>query len=577
MDFPKFKRTESPPLSIVNGSTWPRLRQLTLGQLTDQLSAKYGPKTALIVDWSHACLSFRDLSERSRELAKGLLAMGISKGDRVAVFSGDDERYVELLLAVGRIGAILVILNKSYTAQECEAALRSITDTDVLFLADTVYRRSTIPLIEQLHRQKLPTLRKVVLTRWTGTVPKLVNTWEDIITAGSSLSDFILVQAESKVDCKDTVNFQFTSGTTGTPKAAMLSHFNIINNGRLTGDRLGLTPEDIVCSPPPLFHCFGIVIGFMAAFTHGVPVVFGSQDFDPAAIVHAVIREKCTVMHGVPTMFSAVLEYLQQTGLRINTLRTGIVGGSKVPPALLTEVRAKLGYQDIAVAYGMTETSPVSFMTESSDTIQQKLETVGRVLPHTSAKVVDNRNRVLPRGERGELCISGYLLQQGYYKNPEKTAEAMIYDENGVVWMHTGDEACIDEHGYCTITGRIKDLIIRGGENIHPLEIEERLISHPAINQVSIVGLKDEKYGESVAAFLQLRPGNRKVSPAELRAWVRDQLGHHKEPRTLIWVGSGEYLAEFPTTASGKIRKDILREVGNKFLDNRDAARTNKL
>ncbi|GIK05041.1 acyl-CoA synthetase member 2 mitochondrial [Aspergillus viridinutans] len=376
-----------------------------------------------------------------------------------------------------------------------------------------------------------------------------------------------LRQAESTVHCREVVNFQFTSGTTGVPKAAMLSHFNLINNGRFIGERLNLTADDVVCCPPPLFHCFGLVAGMLAAFIHGSTTVLPHRDFDARAVIDAVVAERCTVLHGVPTMFAAILQDLHQTGIEIRTLRTGIMAGSKVPPSLLREVHEKLGYRDIAITYGMTETSPASFMTKSSDTELQKMESVGAALPHVRAKVVDGHNRVLPRGSRGELCVSGYLLQQGYYKNPEKTAEAMICDAQGILWMHTGDEALIDEQGYCQITGRLKDIIIRGGENIYPLEIEERLMLHPAIEQASVVGVKDEKYGESVCAFLQSRAGHDRPSLTEVKDWVRRGLGRHKAPEFICWVGPHDRISQYPATGSGKIRKDILREMGNEMVE----------
>ncbi|KAJ4252789.1 hypothetical protein NW762_010695 [Fusarium torreyae] len=266
------------------------------------------------------------------------------------------------------------------------------------------------------------------------------------------------------------------------------------------------------------------------------------------------------------------MKHMDQINAKIDTVRTGIAAGTKVPPALLEEVQRRLGYKHIAITYGMTETSPASFMTETTDTLEQKLETVGRVLPHVKAKVVDGDHRILPVGARGELCVSGYLLQRGYFKNPDKTAEVMIRDENGVLWMHTGDEAVIDEHGYCRITGRIKDIIIRGGENIYPLEIEERLLQHPSLANASVVGLKDERYGEAVAAFLHIRPGHEKPPHQEIRAWVQQDLGRHKAPQHVIWIGSGEPVEEYPVTGSGKIRKDILRDMGHELIGNTQPA-----
>ncbi|KAF7181263.1 hypothetical protein CNMCM7691_000481 [Aspergillus felis] len=556
----------STALSIVQGSTEHALWELTLGQLADQQAEKFGSKDAIIVPWSSARLSFRHLSQRSQDLAKGLLAKGVTKGDRVGIFSSDDERFIELFFAVGRIGAILVVLNKTYTVQECDRALR-YCEPNILFLGDIVNQAPSGPLVQHLRVRPVPSLKHVVLIRSDTSVQEPISTWDEILHAGRLVTKSTLNQAESTVRCREEVIFQFTSGTTGVPKAAMLSHFNVVNNARFIGERLNLTTDDVVCCSPPLFHCFGLVAGMLASLIHGSTTVFPHRDFDASAVIDALVKERCTVLHGVPTMFSAILQQLHQTGIEIKTLRTGIVAGSKVPPTLLREVQEKLGYRDIAITYGMTETSPASFMTKSSDTEQQKLESVGTALPHVRAKVADSHNRVLPRGARGELCVSGYLLQQGYYKNPEKTAEAMICDKQGILWMHTGDEALIDEQGYCQITGRLKDIIIRGGENIYPLEIEERLILHPAIEQASVVGVKDEKYGESVCAFLQSRPGHDRPSLAQVKDWVRGGLGRHKAPEFIWWVGPHDPISQYPATGSGKIRKDILREMGNAMVE----------
>ncbi|KAJ4215042.1 hypothetical protein NW759_010071 [Fusarium solani] len=558
-------------LSLVRGSSTPELFQLTFGQLVDQQAARYGPKDAVLVGWTNARLSFQDLSLRTKELARGLLAMGVGKGDRIAILSGDDERVVELFFAAGRIGAVLVILNKTYTVNECMRALEH-TDPSILFIADVVNRRSTLPILDQLQTLQR-SLQRVVLVRWDEVPIRSEITWDHVLQGASSVSTERLEKIQASVDINAVVNFQFTSGTTGSPKATMLSHFNVINNGFMIGEYLQLTHEDVLCCAPPLFHCFGLVAGLMATFTHGAAIGFAGRDFDPVQVVDLLVRERCTALHGVPTMYIAILKHLDKIGVTIDTIRTGIAAGTKVPPALISEIQERLGYQFVGNTYGMTETSPASFMTSVTDTLDQQLYTVGRVMPHVTAKVVDQENRILPVGARGELCVSGYLLQQGYYNNPDKTAEVMIRDENGVLWMHTGDEATIDEHGYCRITGRIKDIIIRGGENIYPLEIEEHILSHPTISNVSVVGLKDERYGEAVAAFMQIRPGHDKPSHEAIRGWVHDELGRHKAPQHTFWLGPGEMITEYPVTGSGKVRKEVLRELGNRILEQSEARR----
>ncbi|KAH8892327.1 acetyl-CoA synthetase-like protein [Thozetella sp. PMI_491] len=557
------KRAPHDGLSLVRGTTDPPLIELTLGQLVDRQAQLYSDREAVIVGWTQARITYRDMAKRTKELAKGLLAIGIRKDDRVAIFSGDDERFVELFFAIGRIGACLVILNKTYTVPECLRALEHAAPR-MLFVPDEVNRQSTLPLLQRL-RQKRHGLEHVVLLRPEQLHCQTDMTWNDILSAAVSIGSSVLDEAEMSVDTRSIVNLQFTSGTTGSPKAAMLSHHNITNNGFFIGKRLGVTTEDILCCGPPLFHCFGLVAGLLATFTHGACIGFAGRDFDAALVANMLQRERCTAFHGVPTMFTSIFRHMELTDIEINTVKKGIIAGSKVAPTLAIEAKKRLGYEFLAIAYGMTETSPMSFMTESCDTQERKLETVGRAMPHVLAKVVDKNGKILPVGTRGEICISGYLLQQGYFRAREKTEEAMVPDDKGVLWMHTGDEATIDEAGYVRITGRVKDIIIRGGENIYPPEIEERLLQHPAISHASVVGVTDDQYGEAVTAFLEVRPGQQKPYQDDVVAWVREELGRHKAPKHIIWVGKGEAVEDYPITGSGKIRKDLLREMGNRL------------
>ncbi|KIX02852.1 uncharacterized protein Z518_08795 [Rhinocladiella mackenziei CBS 650.93] len=368
-----------------------------------------------------------------------------------------------------------------------------------LFISDKVNHKDAVPTIRRPQRKaETLGLRYLILLRGDTITNLSIQRWEDVMNDNHELSPL------------------FTSGATGDPKAAMLTHFEM---------------TDIGCSGPPLFHCFGLCAGLLACFTHGAAIVFASRDFEAEAIANALADEHCTLLHGVPTVHSAILGAMQNKRIKINTIRLGIAAGSQVPPALLTELRNQMGFRDTiyAMSSGMTETSPASFMTVSSDRIEKKRETVGRILPHAAAKIVDQNNRILPRGQQGEICISGYLLQKGYYKNPAKTAEAMIQDENGVRWMHTEDEASIDEDGYCRITA---DGV--AGENVFPAEIEERLLQHPAINQASVVSVKDQKYGEAVAAFVQLRVGQRKPTLEAMRDWIRQTLAPQKAPSYLM-------------------------------------------
>jgi acyl-CoA synthetase (AMP-forming)/AMP-acid ligase II len=382
----------------------------------------------------------------------------------------------------------------------------------------------------------------------------------------------------------DIINIQFTSGTTSMPKAACLTHRNILNNGFFIGSRMGLTPKDIICCPPPLFHCFGCILGYMATATHGASIVFPSEAFNPEATLRAVQEESATALYGVATMFVAELELLANGTVpykRFEHLRTGIAAGSSVPSTLMKKLHETLNLTGLTICYGMTETSPVSCMTTPDDPLEKRLDSVGRLLPHVEAKVVSvaDRSHILPIGEKGELAVSGYLVMKGYWGDKERTEEVMAVERDEKtgeekVWMHTGDEALMTADGYVKITGRIKDLIIRGGENIHPLEVENVLFAHPAVSEVSVVGLPDEKYGECVAAFVivhkgvvvdddahdRAEDGKEILAKAQLRAWVQEKLSHHLVPKYIFWS------TEYPKTASGKIQKFKLKEEGVKLV-----------
>ncbi|KAL2205947.1 acetyl-CoA synthetase-like protein [Sarocladium strictum] len=551
-------------LSLVRGKSQPPLTRLNFAQLLKKQSKDHGNRLAILVSWTGARLTFAELDRRTKVLSRGLLAMGVQSGDRIAILSGDDERYVELFFATGRIGAILVVLNKIYTPQEVMRALK-YTEPKIFFIADVLNKKPSTSILERLASVDFQP-QHTVLVRADATPDSTLRRWEDVLSGSKSVPESKLSEIEDAVDPDSTVNLQFTSGTTGSPKATMLSHYNVINNGLSIGSYLGFGPGDTLCCAPPLFHCFGLVVGLMAAFTSGAATGFAGRDFDAATVVDLLVQERCTALHAVPTMYIAIMKQMDKLGIAIDTLRTGVAAGAKIPAALLEEVQRKLGYQHLAITYGMTETSPASFMTEITDAPDLKAHSVGRVMPHVTAKVIDKEHNIVPVGVRGELCVSGYLLQRGYFQNPEKTAEVMIRDKDGVLWMHTGDEASIDEDGYCRITGRIKDIIIRGGENIYPLEIEERLLRHKAIANASVVGLKDERYGEAVAAFVTNRPEHQRPSLSEIKAWVREELGRHKAPQHLFWIGSREAVKMFPMTGSGKIKKDTLAMVGNNIL-----------
>lgn len=383
-----------------------------------------------------------------------------------------------------------------------------------------------------MESEAVPSLQDVIIVdnsngRVDTTSLRPTITYEQVISDGKSAGPI----SSQNLHSDDTVNIQFTSGTTSVPKAACLSHRSILNNGKSIGDRMLLTEHDVVCCPPPLFHCFGCILGYMATATHGSAIVFPSEAFDPHATLKSVQEEKCTALYGVPTMFIAELELLRDGAISsegFDQLRTGIAAGSSIPAELMRKLHKILNLTELTICYGMTETSPVSAMTTTDDPISKRIDSVGRLLPHVEAKVTDpnNRSKILAVGHRGELAVSGYLVMKEYWADPNKTAEVMIPDDRGKVWMHTGDEAEMDAEGYVKITGRIKDLIIKGGENIHPLEVENCLFAHPDVKEVSVVGMPDERYGEAVAAFVIPHVGS-KLEAKDVRGWVREKLSHH--------------------------------------------------
>ncbi|KAL1306332.1 hypothetical protein AAFC00_005050 [Neodothiora populina] len=413
------------------------------------------------------------------------------------------------------------------------------------------------------NHKDLPSLQQIVLLRGSH---GNMTTYEEVISTAQQLSAKPVEDIQRDLNPYDVCNLQFTSGSTGNPKAAMLTHHGLLNNSRFIGDRMALGPEDVLCCPPPLFHCFGLVLGFLAIMTHGGKIVYPSDIFDASAVLQAISDEKCTALHGVPAMFDTIFSTPLPANFDCSRLRTGIIAGAPVPRYLMELLVNEFGMTEFTSSYGLTEASPTCFNAFTYDTIDRRLTTVGTLLPHAHGKIVDRNGRIVPVGTKGELCIAGYQLQKGYFKNPEKTAECMIRDDQGVLWLHTGDEAVFDEQGYCSITGRFKDIIIRGGENIYPLEIEERLVKHDSIERAVVVGLSHSKYGEVVAAFLQ-RPSDRaRPSDDSVRAWTRETLGRHKAPSHIFWLGEDGVPEDIPITGSGKIKKFEFRKLGESLL-----------
>ncbi|KAK9794181.1 putative Acyl-CoA synthetase YngI [Seiridium cardinale] len=554
---------EQQKLSILHGPVDPPLVDLTLGELLELQCQHHGTQEALVTPWNGTRWTYNELNQQSSQLARALMSVGIGVGDRVGVMAGNCAEYAAIFFAVARIGAILVILNNTYTPTEAQYALK-FSDCKVFFTTKKIGRMDNGKLLAELAAQQ--TKPNVVIIRGeSGSYP----TYADLMKQGLKVSQGAMYRLGRRVLSHNVCNLQFTSGTTGLPKAAMLTHHNIVNNSRFIGDRMRLTSDDVLCCPPPLFHCFGLVLGLMAVLTHGAKIVFPEEVFDPSAVLRAISDEQCTAVHGVPAMFDTLFSLPMPPNFNCERLRTGIVAGAPVPRYLMELMVERFGMTEFTSSYGLTEASPTCFNAFTDDGIDKRLTTVGTLMPHAHAKIIDHEGNIVPVGVRGELCIAGYQLQSGYWNNSEKTAEVMIRDEAGVLWLHTGDEAVFDEDGYCSITGRFKDIIIRGGENIYPLEIEERLMAHPTITKAIVTGLKDAHYGEVVGAFLYDNEKGQRPSDQEMRDWVRQKLGKHKAPTHIFWLGQDGVPADVPLTGSGKVKKYEMAKFGEETLRKR--------
>ncbi|KAI0180575.1 4-coumarate-CoA ligase [Hypoxylon sp. FL1284] len=556
-------------LSYLEGPVDPPLVDLTLGELLDLQCQHYGDRECIVTPWTGTRWTYNELHEQSSRLATALLSLGIGPGTRVGIMAGNCLEYAAAFFAVARIGAILVILNNTYTPSEAMYALK-FTDCQVFFTTKKIGKMDNSKLLADIAKEERgPSV--IIIRGESDSYP----TYSDLIEQGRQSSDDEMQQVARRVIAHDVCNLQFTSGTTGLPKAAMLTHHGIVNNARFIGDRMRLTAADVLCCPPPLFHCFGLVLGLMAAVTHGAKIVYPGETFDAAAAQRALWDERCTAVHGVPAMFDALLSLEPPAGrdradLR---LRTGIVAGAPVPRPLMERLVGELGMREFTSSYGLTEASPTCFNAFTDDALERRLTTVGTLMPHARAKVAGRDGRPVPVGARGELCVAGYQLQAGYWANAARTAEAMVRDAAGVLWLRTGDEAVFDDRGYCSITGRFKDIIIRGGENVYPLEIEERLLAHPAVSRAVVVGLKDTRYGEVVGAFLQRVDKRGRPDDASVREWVQQTLGRHKAPAHVFWLGEDGVPADVPLTGSGKVKKYEMARLGEELLGERRLAK----
>ena len=545
-------------LSYVHGASNQPLIGKTTGQFFDEACAKWASRPALVVRHQNVRLSYGELRQAVDKLAAGLLTLGLNPGDRIGIWSPNNSEWVLTQFATAKAGLILVNINPSYRVAELEYALVKV-GCKALILAERFKTSDYIGMLRELapelgrtqpgelESKRLPSLRSVVLIgeAWhPGTFR-----FSEIMSRGGAAEARRIAALSPQLQFDEPINIQFTSGTTGFPKGATLSHHNILNNGFFIGEAMRLTPDDRLCIPVPLYHCFGMVLGNLAAVTHGACMVFPGEGFDPLATLQTVSEERCTALHGVPTMFIAQLDHPEFAKFDLSSLRTGIMAGSPCPIEVMKRAVAKMNLREITIAYGMTETSPVSFQSSTTDPLERRVSTVGRIQPHLEVKIIDRDGRIVPTGTAGELLTRGYSVMLGYWNDEERTREAI----DAARWMHTGDLATIDAEGYCNIVGRIKDMVIRGGENVYPREIEEFLYRHPKIQDVQVIGVPDDRYGEEICAWVKLRPGV-SASEEEIRAFCRDQIAHYKVPRYIKFVD------EFPMTVTGKIQKFIMRE-----------------
>ncbi|WP_195730161.1 AMP-binding protein [Streptomyces albidoflavus] len=528
-------------LSYAHGTSATPLLPDTIGASLARTVAAHPDREALVDVASGRRWTYARFAEDVERLARALLARGVLKGDRVGIWATNCPEWVLVQYATARIGAIMVNINPAYRAHELAYVLRQ-SGTGLL-VATPGHRTNDFRALVNEVREECPALRE---TAYLGE-----ESWTALLAAADACPPDALAAREAELSCDDPINIQYTSGTTGFPKGATLSHHNILNNGYFVGENVGYTEQDRICLPVPFYHCFGMVMGNIAATTHGACIVIPGPVFDPVTTLTAVAQERCTSLYGVPTMFIGELNLADFASYDLTSLRTGIMAGSPCPEEVMKRVVTEMHMAEVSICYGMTETSPVSTQTRRGDSLAHRTGTVGRVLPHLEVKVVDPGTGItVERGEAGELCTRGYSVMLGYWEKPERTAEAV--DPAG--WMHTGDLAVLRQDGYVEIVGRIKDMIIRGGENIYPREIEEFLYTHPKIADVQVVGVPDGKYGEEVLACVIPKQNAGPLTLEELRAFCRDRLAHYKVPSRL------QLLDAFPMTVSGKVRKIELRE-----------------
>jgi fatty-acyl-CoA synthase len=546
-------------LSYVSGPTHNPLKFMTIPQLLDRACQRNGAGEAAIFVEQKLAMSWYDLRKHADDVAAGLLALGVRRGDRVGIWSPNRPEWLYAQFGTARIGAILVNINPAYQSAELEHALgkvqckvlitaRGHKSSDYLAILRSIAPEIDTAIDGRLHPARLPDLEHVVVLG-DGAPPPGCILFSALVRLAGPGHRNRLDQLASALDPDDAINIQFTSGTTGLPKGATLTHFNIVNNARYCAKSMALGLRDKLCIPVPLYHCFGMVLGVLTCAAVGAAMVFPSESFDANATLAAIARHKCTALHGVPTMFIAMLDEPDFEHHDLSSLRTGIMAGAPCPIETMRRVIERMHMREVTIAYGMTETSPVSFQSRIDDPVERRVTTVGRIHPHVEVKIIDSLGSLVPIGSVGELCTRGYSVMRGYWGEDALTAESI--DRAG--WMHSGDLAVIDRDGFCNIVGRIKDMLIRGGENVYPREVEEYLIKHPKVQAVQVFGVPDKRLGEEVCAFVVLKPG-RTATVEEIRSFCQGKVAHFKIPRFVRFV------AEFPMTATGKPQKFMMRE-----------------
>jgi fatty-acyl-CoA synthase len=537
----------APQISYDHGVSDRKLIGETIGTFFDRVVDKYRDREALVVKHQDIRWTWGEFGRRVDDLAAGLMTLGLERGDRIGIWSPNTAEWALTQFATAKAGLVLVNVNPAYRRAELEYAMNKV-ECKALVMAPQLKTSNYLEIVDDLVRdKKLPHLEHIVRLGKDKT-PGMLN-FDDVATAGGNAEKVKLVELAPKLQFDDAINIQFTSGTTGFPKGATLSHHNILNNGYFVAEGLKFTENDRLCIPVPLYHCFGMVMGNLGCLTHGATMVYPAESFDPLATLTAIAEERCTAVYGVPTMFIAQLDHPAFAKFDLKSLRTGIMAGSPCPIEVMKRVQSQMNMSEVTIAYGMTETSPVSTQCATDDPVERRVATVGQVLPHIEIKIVDTEGKAVLRGQAGEFCTRGYSVMKGYWNDAEKTNEAI--DSGG--WMHTGDLATMDAEGYVNIVGRLKDMVIRGGENVYPREIEEFLYRHPKVQDVQVIGVPDPKYGEEICAWIKLREGQ-SATPEEIKEFCRGQIAHYKIPRYIEFVG------EFPMTITGKIQKFVMRE-----------------